>query len=400
MATMTRTLIALLTLAVSPPARGAPAAEAASGHTPSGPQAASSSVPTAAFAPDGTLWVTWVDGGHVSVGSSTDRGRTFSAAVGISPDAESIDANGEARPKIAVGPKGDVYVSYTRKGEKPFTGDIRFSRRLPDGRFSPPVTVNDDGLAVGHRFDTLAVSPDGVVHVVWIDKRDVERAKESGRPYSGAALYHATSTDGGRTFSPNRKIKDEVCECCRIALAWDAARPVLFWRDILDGRIRDHAFARPDGAEAPVARRATEDGWEIAGCPHHGPALAIGGEGAWHLAWFTGEGKSGQGIFYRRSINAGRDFSEPMRLGTARAGRPAVAAAGSAVWLAWKETSGDGATLVRAASSADGGASWSEAREVARTSDSSDHPLLITRGREAFLSWFTRAEGYRLLPID
>ena len=72
----------------------------------------------------------------------------------------------------------------------------------------PPIVVNDDHLETGHRFDALSVSPNGDVHIVWIDKRDLERAKASGQPYEGAALYHAVSVDGGRTFAANQKIKD------------------------------------------------------------------------------------------------------------------------------------------------------------------------------------------------
>lgn len=364
-----------------------------------GPRATTSSVPSAAFAPDGTLWLAWVDQSRVYASSSKDLGKTFSPAQAVGPNGDAIDANGEARPKIAVGPRGEVYVSYTRKGQRPFTGDIRFSRRLADGRFAEPVTVNDDGLATGHRFDTLAVSPRGVVRLVWIDKRDLEGAKAKGGSYEGAALYQAVSTDGGLTFSANAKVKDGICECCRLALAWDGETPLLLWRDILDGGIRDHSIARLDGVGTPAARRATDDGWKIDGCPHHGPALAIGAEGTWHLAWFTGEGKRGAGTFYRRSTDQGRSFSEPIRVGSTGAGRPALLAAGGSVWLAWKETAGPGSTAVRGMRSDDAGLTWSAAEELAGTTDNSDHPLLVARGTEAFLSWFTSQEGYRLIRI-
>jgi hypothetical protein len=363
-----------------------------------GPRAASSSVPTAAFAADGTLWLAWVDAFRVFVSSSKDLGKTFSSPIGVSPVGEAIDANGEARPKIAVGPKGEIYVSYTRKGQRPFTGDIRFSRRLPGGEFSGPLTVNDDGLVTGHRFDTLAVSPNGEVRLVWIDKRDLEAAKEKGGAYDGAALYQAVSADGGRTFSPNSKIKDGICECCRLAMAWDGGTPLLLWRDILDGGIRDHSIARLEVSGLPAPRRATDDGWRIDGCPHHGPALAVGPDRTWHLAWFTGEGKRGAGTFYRRSTDQGRSFSEPIRIGSTIAGRPSLATAGSTVWLAWKESLGSG-TAIRAVRSDDAGLTWSAAREIARTSGNSDYPFLVGRTADTFLSWFTAEEGYRLIPL-
>jgi hypothetical protein len=49
--------------------------------------------------------------------------------------------------------------------------------------------------------------------------------------------------------------------------------------------------------------------------------------------------------------------------------------------------------------SADGGVNWGAAETVAATADASDHPLLVSDGRGVFLSWLTKKEGYRLLPL-
>jgi hypothetical protein len=365
-----------------------------------GPQAATASTPTAAFDAAGTLWLVWVDGPHVYAGASHDLGRSFATEARVNPEPEKIDANGEARPKIAIGSKGEIFVSYTRKLDKPYTGDVRFSRSTDGGRtFSAPVTVNDDGLVTGHRFDTLAVSPAGEVHLFWIDKRDLERAAAQKQKYEGGALYQAVSTDGGQTFSVNRKLKDNVCECCRLAVAWDGDVPVLFWRDLMPGGVRDHSIARIEAKEV-ATERATDDGWEILGCPHHGPAFAIGADGTRHLAWFTGEGKRGKGTFYRRSADGGRLLGEPVRVASGPgSGRPQVIAAGRNVWLTWKETSDDETAIVYAVRSTDAGATWSKPQEVSRRRGASDHPLLVARGEAAYLSWFGHEEGYRLVPL-
>jgi hypothetical protein len=34
------------------------------------------------------------------------------------------------------------------------------------------------------------------------------------------------------------------------------------------------------------------------------------------------------------------------------------------------------------------------------TANSADHPLLIGDGRRVYLSWLTRDEGYRLMPLE
>jgi hypothetical protein len=36
---------------------------------------------------------------------------------------------------------------------------------------------------------------------------------------------------------------------------------------------------------------------------------------------------------------------------------------------------------------------------VAETADASDHPLLVADKQRAYLSWLTRNEGYRLIPL-
>jgi hypothetical protein len=358
-------------------------------------RAATFAARTPAFDPNGRLWLAWAEGAEIFVGSSGDLGRTFGPATRVTIEPEEIDANSESRPKIAVGPHGTIYVTYTRLGREPYTGDIRFSRSTDAGRtFSPPLTLNDDGQETGHRFDSLSVAPDGRVIVAWIDKRDLEAAKATGRAYEGAALYYAVSSDAGRTFGRNRKLKDSVCECCRLAPSFDpAGRLVLLWRDILPGGIRDHSLARIAGegtSDGPV--RATRDEWAIDACPHHGPSLAIAADGSYHAAWFTGEGPGGPGAFYARSLDAGRTFSTPVRLGEPSSQSHAVIfASGNSVVVAWKQPRASGGAAIVVRRSNDAGTTWSSPSELATTAAASDHPLLVGSGGTIYLSWFSAA---------
>jgi len=367
-----------------------------------GPRTESSFATTAAFDRDGHLWVAWVEGSHILVSHSADQGRTFAPAARVTPAPESIDANGESRPKIAFGAGGEVLVSWTKLGQQPYTGDIRFSRSVDHGRtFSPPVTINDDGLETGHRFDALHVNGAGDVYVAWIDKRDGDRERAAGQDYAGAALYFARSTDAGRTFEPNRKIKDHVCECCRLAVAFDSRdAPVMVWRDILDGTTRDHGIMHFDSPETPgVPQRATTEGWEIDACPHHGPSLSIASDRTYHMTWFTGVGPEGAGAFYARSTDQGKTFSTPIRVGTERAvGHAFVLSDGPRVAITWLEPSGQG-RAVHVIESQDSGVSWGPATEVLHGTARSDRPFLLHDGRDLFLSWYTTAEGYRLVKL-
>ncbi len=369
-----------------------------------GPVAHLSRAPSAVFDRSGRLWIAWAEGRHVFVSASDDLGRTFRRAACLDPDPEDIDANSESRPKIATGPQGDIYVTYTRLGAKPYTGDVRFSRSVDGGRsFSPPVTVNDDGLDTGHRFDTLAVGADGTVFVAWIDKRDLEAAAIRRQVYEGAALYYAISHDRGRTFAPNRKLKDHVCECCRLATAFDISdRLVLVWRDILAGGIRDHAltWVDRDGTHGPVTR-ATRDGWAIDACPHHGPSLAIAHDGTRHVAWFTGAGPDGPGSFLASSTDQAGPLARSHRLGPAEPqGHASVLARGSRVYVTWKQPEQPGGTSVVVQHSDDDGATWTSPRRMASAEGTTDHPFLVASDTGVFLSWFTAAGGYRLIPLE
>jgi len=66
--------------------------------------------------------------------------------------------------------------------------------------------------------------------------------------------------------------------------------------------------------------------------------------------------------------------------------------------MVWKEFDGE-KTSVNAMTSHDEGKSWSTPVTIATTTDTSDHPLLVGDGQKTYLSWMTKADGYRLLPI-
>lgn len=368
------------------------------GHAMSG---ATAPIITTTFDAAGVLYAAEAKDDRITVATSRDFGRTFGDPVVLTPAPEALDANGEARPKVAIGRGGEVFVSWTRKGSAPYTGDIRFARSTDGGRtFSLPVTINDDKLPIGHRFDSLGVAPDGTVVLAWIDKRDLERATATGAQYDGAAIYIATSRDAGATFAANSKAKDHVCECCRIGLAFERdSTPVLLWRDVLPGSVRDHVVMRVTAGGPADVRRVSHENWAIDACPHHGPALAISPAQRYHFAWFTGAESTGPGVFYASSDDAGATTSRPMRVGKGEfIGHPSLAIAGGRVWLAWKEWRDDNTTEVYAMRSDDDGRTWNGARRLAVAPGNSDRPFLVTHGNDVFLSW-TDTTGLRIVPI-
>lgn len=353
---------------------------------------------SAAFDTHGRLWVVDAAEGHVRLRHSDDLGRTLSAPVTVNATPEPIYAEGENRPKLAFGPHGELYVSWSQPRAKPWTGYVRFARSLDHGaHFSTPLTVHRDRAEITHRFDALAVDGAGRVLLAWVDKRDQAAAEAAGKPYLGAGIYYTWSTDRGAHFQPERKLTDHSCECCRIALARTPQGEVAaFFRAVYGDNIRDHAFALlpTDGTTAQPAR-ATFDQWHIAGCPHHGPGLAIGSDGTRHAVWYEANGKPT--IWYGQLV-PGEKPRHAQAIAGGGASHADVAVQGTQVWVAWNQVGAQGFALTLRRSN-DGGLHFGAAQTLATASGAVGSPQLLLREGKAYVAWNTDA-GFRLVPAE
>jgi hypothetical protein len=356
---------------------------------------------TPTFAPDGTLWLAWATKSTVSVAHSRDLGHTFSAPVAVNPKPLDLDWGPDSRPTIAVDKAGRIFVAFARFRNTKFDGEVLFSRSLDGGKsFAPPVPITENTQS--QRFQTLSLDANGSLFAAWLDKRDRVPAAAKGEKYVGAGLAFAWSTDHGATFSSARIARDDTCECCRLGVGFAGpGRPVVAFRNVFGGTVRDHAVMTFHDPQTPgEVRRISVDDWKTDACPHQGPTLAISPDGTYHVAWFT-EGSVRQGLFYASSSDGGRSFTTPMPIGDPKRNpaRPYLLAANDSLWLVWKEFDGESTTVLMMRSR-DDGHTWSSPAVVARTDDASDHPLLVTDGGHVFLSWQTHAEGYRLIALE
>jgi hypothetical protein len=117
------------------------------------------------------------------------------------------------------------------------------------------------------------------------------------------------------------------------------------WRKHLPGNIRDVCIARSGdgGLSFGTPERVYPDNWEMDGCPHHGPSLAVGEDGRVHIAWYTGA-KGQIGSKYASAASGTTDFGEPTRVEFTKGqetARPALAAGPDGmVFLAGEDWSG------------------------------------------------------------
>ena len=240
---------------------------------------------------------------------SSAEGQDWSEPVRVNNIDGDAAVRSENPPKLAVAPGGDLYLCWANERER-WKGDIRFSRSTDAGRsFSPAITINSDASAppAGHAFQSIAVDSKGIIHIAWIDERNKKPADR------GAEIWTSRSSDGGLTFSRDRKILSDVCECCRTALAVDSAGRVFLsyrtvprkgamYRDIVVAISRDSGITfKP--------RIVSQDNWEINACPIAGPSLSIDRSGAVSIVWFTGGGEH-PGLYY---ATFGKDSFSPRK---------------------------------------------------------------------------------------
>jgi hypothetical protein len=365
-----------------------------------GPELDCATKASAAFAPDGTLWLVWAAGGRVSVAKSGDLAKSFVPVVTLPTTALPLDDGPDARPRIAVGRDGKLIVTFATRDDK-YNGH-GFVARSDDGgkSFSAPAPITTNSPS--QRFETAIIDSDGRAFFAWIDKRDAAAAKAANKPYAGAALAYAWEDGAARSLPDAKLAQDNTCECCRIAASFAGpGKPAILFRNIFDGGIRDHAVITFANRSTPEAlHRVSDDDAVLDACPHQGPSLSIGPDGIYHATWLA-LGTKRKGLYYARSLDGGATFSSPLPLGDSarQNSRPYVLAAPDRVVLAYKAFDGE-RTTIEVMTSRDSGATWSAPREAAATTDDSDHPQLLADGNRVYLSWLTRKDGYRLIPFE
>jgi hypothetical protein len=186
--------------------------------------------PQLAIDAEGTFYVVFIAGGNIQVSVSTDGGKTFGASV------TAIDAGGKAKggmqrgPRIAVDGKKTVYVT------APLCFDeAEFSKRYPvqdlylaastdvGKTFGKPVRVNDVPKKAPESLHWMTASPNGDVHVAWLDLRQREKGQD---------LFYAKVTDQGKKVSRNVPVAGPLCECCAPGMTVDGkGNPLLVWRE-------------------------------------------------------------------------------------------------------------------------------------------------------------------------
>ncbi len=283
----------------------------------------------------GNVFVAWVEHSatkeaNVLIQPFDKNGKQIGEKVQVNPEPGQATAWRGDPPSVAVGQDGAVYVVWTARvaADEGNPTDIYLSTSNDKGRsFTPPVKVNDDKVAVSHGMHSLAVDKSGKVYVAWLDDRNVKKEPPPPSPTTAPAdgekpkhqhmkepnreVFFAISSDGGKTFSANKKIADEVCPCCKTSLlAADDGNLYAGWRQVLPVDMRHIAVATSNdkGNTFSKATIVSDDQFHIEGCPVSGATL-VADNNSLKVLWFTA-GKAGPpGLYLAESKDNGKTFA-------------------------------------------------------------------------------------------
>lgn len=240
-------------------------------------------------------------GGDVFVTVSNDGGRSFGSPVRVNALPGTVRIGGEQAPRVAVTARTVAVVWTARENDR---AAIRLSASTDGGRtFGAPWRVHADGLSGTRGWPSVAIDQEERIHALWLDGRNAQAAVPMA---AGAHEHNASGAMAEHRMSPRQdvyravidhdghiteaQVAASVCFCCKTAVAMrHDGTGLAAWRHVFPGGVRDiaiGAFAEPTG-EAPPFTRVSDDGWKIDGCPEDGPAVAVAGNDATHIAWPT-----------------------------------------------------------------------------------------------------------------
>lgn len=393
----------------------------------------------------------------VFVAVSRDGAMSFGEPVRVNAIGGEARLGGELPPRVALidreGRDPEIVVAY---GSKIGATAIKLARSTDGGRtFREGLMLQAPGAAGDRGWHALAIGASGDAHVLWLDHRGlaaqkaqshehhekaaidgVAMAQHSGLYYrkvgdpEGSPLHRDRGVGdpsgltsrgdplgltsrgdplGSPEESPERQLFTGVCYCCKVAMATMPGGGIAAaWRHVYEGNIRDIAFSisRDDGGTFSPPARVSADGWQLAGCPDDGPAMAVDSDGTVHVVWPTVVGgDTPEGAIFYASSRDGRTFTARQRVPTLGSPRPmhpqiAVGADGR-ITVAWDEVVNgvrQGA-LRELAFDADGRAIFGEVTRLSGPESTSSYPVLMPTSRGMLTAFVSGKAGESVVRV-
>jgi hypothetical protein len=362
------------------------------------PAAPGSGQPNLAVAPDGRVYLSWIDRlgeGRFALRFAVREGAGWSAPQTIAEGANWF-VNWADFPSLVVLPDGSLAAHWlVKSGPGTYAYDVHIARSFDGGKtWGKPFVPHRDGTQTEHGFVSMFAAPDGSLAAVWLDGREM-KAGADGHGHGNMTLRYVTIRRDGM-IGEEIALDSKVCECCQTSAAVTADGPIVAYRDRSDEEIRDISVVRWQAGKWSAPGSVHRDGWQINGCPVNGPSVTASGRRV-AVAWFTGVNNTPR-VRVAFSTNAGETFGEPL---TVDDGNPAgrvetlMLDDGSAM-VAWLEKVAGGGEVRARRIKPDGQRGESMTVSVTGAARANGFPQMARSGGKLIFAW----TGARVLTAE
>ncbi len=353
------------------------------------PAGQGSGQPNLAVAPDGRIYLSWIDRlgeGRFALRFSRREGAGWSVPQTIA-EGTNWFVNWADFPSMVVLPDGTLAAHWLAKsGPGTYAYDVNIARSFDGGKtWSQPLVPHRDGTLTEHGFVSMFPAKDGSLGAIWLDGREMKMGADGHGPGSMTLRYATIRRDG--TLADETVLDAKVCECCQTSAALTDSGPIIVYRDRSDEEVRDISVIRWQAGKWSEPRPVHRDNWQINGCPVNGPSIAALGKRV-AVAWFTAANNAAR-VRVAFSADAGETFSEPI---TVDDGRPAgrvdvlLLSDGSAM-VCWLEKLDEGGAVRARRVWPDGKRAESVTIASSGTARSSGFPQMARSGDRLIFAW-------------
>lgn len=325
-----------------------------------------------------SLHVVWLDAtpGNYEIfySKSTDGGTTWSAAVNLSNN--SVDSQ---ISKIAVDSGDNLHVVW---GDNfPDNAEIVYSKSVDGGATWSPA-VNISNTSSGSDSPSMAINSSGGIHVVWHD-------------YIGGndETFYSGSSDGGTTWSPVINVSNNYGPSYNPAVAVDSGGNVhAVWNDQASGFTQIVYSKSTDGG---ATWSAITDISKSSRGTSESPEIAVDSANNIYLVWQDDAPANGD-IFCSKSADGGATWSAPVNVSN-NYGYSGYAAidldSSNNLHVVWQDTTPENVDILYSKSS-DGGVTWSSTVDISNDSGSSYLPAIaVDLGNNIHVVWYGLVGG-------
>lgn len=324
---------------------------------------------------------------RATVKTALFNGSDWSAPVSVATG-DDLFVNYADFPSAVGFADGTLAVHWLRMiGSSPYAYGVEIALSSDDGAtWSVPITPHSDDSAREHGFVSLLPDGEDSVVVMWLDGRDYDSRQPSGP--TNAMQLRSTTLTSGAILGDDVVLDRRTCTCCQTSAAMtDDGTVLLAYRDRTVGEVRDISVVRRIEGRWSAPVPVSGDGWEIAGCPVNGPAIASIGERV-ALAWYTeARGEPTVKLAFSDDRGASFDAPHPIDLGNPSGRVDLVMLADGSALVSWIELTGAGETLLVCRATAEDGCRAVQRITVSASGPSIGFPRMALVGKTVLMTW-------------